>query len=522
MNSITSNKKQLMLLLIIIGFTGMLFRLYHIEFGLPHSFHADEPEITEPAIKYTYEIFNIIRNNDWYKLIPVSFVYGTFPVYLFTIFTMSFSKTLNILNAPFDKTSIFIFLRVINSLISFLIIPMGALLYAKIFKDKLRIIITTLLLAFNWKLIALSHYVNNDTILTLLILIGVYLLFKYWEKDKDTKFTVLSGIVFGLAVGTKITALISLPIFLLPFISKKDYKSLLGFLLISFGAFAASNPFSVILAGDFKNRIIEMLYREGGLVFDSADYSATKYLSALINLLSSGVFLALLFGGSLAAKKKNKPAGLLILNITIYLLFFTVQSRKVDRWIVPVLPFCIIFSSYFFSRVVQSLRSQGKLITIIAALFLGIIISHYFYFTLLLLSQYQKDTPKSASYLWLREKVEITDTVLAVTEEGLDPINKIPGSTVIQFNVYESDSAQYSYPPDPHLFKYIVLASKPMSYYKNEIVKYKYPVYFNRWNEFENSLFSTKDFEMIKEFTLTKPNLANLSDVYIFKNLNML
>src|SRR3990167_4698419 len=106
MNSITSNKKQLMLLLIIIGFTGMLFRLYHIEFGLPHSFHADEPEITEPAIKYTYEIFNIIRNNDWYKLIPVSFVYGTFPVYYFTVFTMAFSKSLNILNSPFDKTSI--------------------------------------------------------------------------------------------------------------------------------------------------------------------------------------------------------------------------------------------------------------------------------------------------------------------------------------------------------------------------------------------------------------------------------
>src|SRR3989344_6026112 len=172
MNSITPNKKYLILLLIITGFIGMLFRLYHIEFGLPHSFHADEPEVTEPAIKYTYEFFNIIKNNDWYKLIPVSFVYGTFPVYIFTAFTMSFSKTLNILNVPFDKTSIFIYLRVVNSLISFLIVPMGAILYSKLFKDKLGVVITALLLAINWKLIALSHYVNNDTILTLLILIS--------------------------------------------------------------------------------------------------------------------------------------------------------------------------------------------------------------------------------------------------------------------------------------------------------------------------------------------------------------
>ena len=53
---------------------GLLFRLYHIEFGLPHSFHADEPEIAEFAIKYTYEIRGIIENGDYYKLIPLNFV----------------------------------------------------------------------------------------------------------------------------------------------------------------------------------------------------------------------------------------------------------------------------------------------------------------------------------------------------------------------------------------------------------------------------------------------------------------
>ena len=523
MKSVLNINKQLVLLFLIIGSIGLFFRLYHIEFGLPHSFHADEPEITEPAIKYTYEFFNIIRNNDWYKLIPVSFVYGTFPVYFFTVFTMAFSKSLNILNVPFDKTSIFIFLRIVNSTVSFLIVPIGTLLYYKLFKDKLGALISALFLAFNWKLIVLSHYVNNNTILTLLTLLCVLMLFKYYEKGRDTKFTVLSGIFFGLALGTKITALMSLPAFALPFVLKKDYKSLLGFLLISFGAFAASNPFSVILVGDFKNRIIEMLFREGGLVFDSADYSVTKYISALAGLTTTGVFLASMFGGVLAIKKyNNKTTLILILNIIIYLIFFTIQSRKIDRWIIPVLPFIIIFSSYFFSWIIHSLKPYHKLKIATVTLFFGIILSHYFYFTLLLLSQYQKDTPKSAAYLWMKDKVEITDTVLAITEEGLDPMNKIPGSTVIQFNVYEADSAQYSYPPDANLFKYIVIASKPMSYYKNEVVKQKYPIYFKRWNEFEISLFNSKDFEMIKEFTLTKPNLTNLSDVYIFKNLNAL
>jgi len=35
---------------------GLYFRLHAINFGLPHCFHADEPEIVELAVKYTYQI----------------------------------------------------------------------------------------------------------------------------------------------------------------------------------------------------------------------------------------------------------------------------------------------------------------------------------------------------------------------------------------------------------------------------------------------------------------------------------
>ena len=87
--------------IIIILTIGVFFRIYYINFGLPQSFYADEPEIAEPAIKYTYEIRSIIKNNDYYKLIPVSFVYGTFPTYSYTAAVMVFSKILEILNINF-------------------------------------------------------------------------------------------------------------------------------------------------------------------------------------------------------------------------------------------------------------------------------------------------------------------------------------------------------------------------------------------------------------------------------------
>ena len=92
---------------------GLYFRLHAINFGLPHCFHADEPEIVELAVKYTYQIRSILKERDFYKLIPISFVYGMFPTYLLTFATMAFSRIANLLTINFDKQAIYVFLRIV-------------------------------------------------------------------------------------------------------------------------------------------------------------------------------------------------------------------------------------------------------------------------------------------------------------------------------------------------------------------------------------------------------------------------
>ena len=59
-----AQKKKNILFALLITFIAVYLRLHHINFGLPHSFHADEPEIAELAIKYTYEIRDIVKNNN--------------------------------------------------------------------------------------------------------------------------------------------------------------------------------------------------------------------------------------------------------------------------------------------------------------------------------------------------------------------------------------------------------------------------------------------------------------------------
>src|SRR3989339_1142151 len=131
-----NNKKVFIIALTLITAAGIFFRLWHIEFGLPHSFYADEPEIAELAIKYTYEFKSIVAEGDYYKLIPVSYVYGTFPSYLFTFFTMGFSKISNVLGAPATKYDLYVAMRVFNALLSFLVVPVVTFIFYKQTKRK--------------------------------------------------------------------------------------------------------------------------------------------------------------------------------------------------------------------------------------------------------------------------------------------------------------------------------------------------------------------------------------------------
>ncbi len=497
---------------------GSFFRLYHIEFGLPHSFYADEPEIAELAIKYTYEFKSIFQRGEYEKLIPVSFVYGTFPAYLNTFATMAFSKTMNLLNIDFDKTSIYIFLRSFNALLSLLMIGGVAFLTHKLFKNDHATLLSAFLLAINWKLIVHAHYINADILQTIL-LIGCYItMWKYYQKESDTMFTVLSGLLFGLAVGTKITTLIAVPFFVYLFLVKKDLKGILAFFFTTIGIFILSNPFSVILKELFAYRILEMFTKEGGMVFDSVDYSPFKYIVAISAIITPlGILFALIGKFTTILKKPlaNKEFHIFLIGtVLIYLLFFSIQSRRVDRWMLPIIPILLIYFSYGLSQI-QNMFSKK------AFYYLAVIVTVVLYFqnTALLLSQFKRYTPKAEAYLWMKEFVTENVSVLVYTEEGLDPMSKLPGVTAKKISVYTDEGAAFYFPDNPDKYDYVVLSSRPMQNHKNPAVMAKYPFYYEKWNKFESEVQDQNKFQLVREFTLPKPNLIPLSDVFIYKNL---
>lgn len=519
---LNQNKRKYFLIFILIVLIGLFFRLWHVEFGLPHSFYADEPEIAELAIKYTYEFKDIVRNNNYYKLIPISYVYGTLPAYAYTLATVIFSKTSNILNISFDKTTLYIYMRTLTAFISLAVVPATTLLYLTLFKKTENrawgAVLVAVLSALNWKLLVHAHYVNADIMLTLLLTLLYITTLKYLQNPQKSLYVWLTGILLGLSIGTKITAGITLPLFIAIFVSKKDYKSMAGFLLSAGAVFIITNPFSLIFFKDFSYRIFEMIFIEGGLVFDSVDLSPLKYLSASTYILTPLIFLYAVYGiyTVLKSDKKDSSHIFLILTVIFYLVFFSIQKRRVDRWLLPIIPIFITYGAYGITHFLQTSKfSKVGLVLVLTA-----VIGAYMYFPYVLLSQFQKDTPKSAAYLWSRDNLPQLSHKLAYTEEGLDPLNKLPFSKVRVIQVYTPENAHLFYPEDPLLYDYVILSSRPMTYFKKPIIDSTYPEYVSRWEMFEDTVKNPAKFKLIKTFIGTKPNLIPLSDVFIYERVN--
>lgn len=511
--------------------SGLLLRLWNINFGLPHSHYADEPELGEFAIKYTYELKTILANNDIYKLVPESYVYGTLPVYLYTFCVMVFSKSLNILSVAFSKTDLYVFMRVINAVISLMIVQIFYLLLKRLnFKYRqVAFLVGTFLTALNWKLIVHAHYLNHDIVITLFILVANLMFLRYLqerhrqtEPETDTLYTLLFALFFGLGVSTKITVLLTFPVYLAVFAKNRDYRNLFASVYIVLGVFIVTNPFSWLFIGDFFSRLIEMRITEAGLVFDSVDYSPFKYIFALAWILTAPS-LMLAFLGIIRSSKEPSPALrqfylAMLIQVVSYLLFFSLQSRRVDRWMLPIVPnllvFAVIAIDYLTYRLTTS-RLKGMGWMILLATFV-----YYTYFPFVLLNQFQRNTPKSAGYIWAKENLPSTATKFGITEEGLDPLNKLPLATVWQFNAYESKGGQFVFPPDPHLYDYILVSSRPAFWSQNPQIVDKYPYYGHRWQEFYLELAKPDSFEVVKVFETTTPNLIPLSSVRVYKNIS--
>jgi len=532
-------KKHLKTLIITIAIsTGLFIRLYKIDFGLPKIFIADETDIYDEVINFSLNYKFILRDGSINDFEPPTYVYGMFPTYFLTMCTMFLNKTASIFNFNINFDFYHVYLRIITALFSLSIPIFSYFIYKEISETSRGSFIAFLLVLFNWKLLVYSRYLNQDIYLTSLVTISLFFFIKYLKSNttrSKSLFLVLSSIAFGLATGTKITALITLPIIVGLIFIRKNIKDVLLFIFGVILSFSISNPFSIINFQSFISRVISMKTREAGAVFSSVNLNPFKYFIGLSNILTLPIFivglitilvLSVSFYKSIKSKNIQKydlSHIFLIGNVFLYMLFFSLNKRLVERWVLPITPILIIYAAYGV-HYLEKLYNPKIKHNILEISLLFIFSFVYAFYLIAFLKQLDIGDTRLLAYKWTNNFLNNPQNkdlkILVYTNKGRDPFVNINNCDVQMFRVYESENTINFKPKDPKDYDIIITYSDMENNYKNSYVSEKYPDYTNSWINFENEINNPNNFLLLKSYKTTRLDLMGLSNIYIYQNVS--
>ena len=488
----------------------LISRFLFLDFGLPFIPQADETELVEYPLNYAVNIKKLFEGDvQFFK--PFSFVYGTFPSYLNTIFLTGFLKVTSLFDLSQDRYFIYLFLRSIYVLISVATCVLVYFLIKTLTQNQAVVKITTLLFSLNFTFLILSKYINNDVLIVFFGVLFLYIFQKYKSRLNYKNYLVL-GLILGLGVGTKITFALFALIPTIFLIYKKKIKLLIFLSLISILFYALSNPFTFLNFNEFYQRILEMRVKENGIVIDSYNPNPLKYFYSIQNNLSISILVFFILSIGVSIYKRN--FNLIMFIVIIHIVFFSFSSRLVDRWLVPIYPFILFYAVDFISKFKIKILSNliFALMFINAGLFFSLINIEY------------SQTPNiNKAYNYFKNILNISNSkVLVITHRGQQPfssLNNKDGNLVtdFQFNPYESEGAFKTLPPSYENYDYVIFSSRVSDYYSNTEIEKINPKFKENWDNYYESLKNS--FNLEKSFN-TDFSLLKQENILVFKRKN--
>lgn len=200
-----------------------------------------------------------------------------------------------------------------------------------------------------------------------------------WRKFGGKKILVLSSVLYGLAVLTKTSSLIMLPVFLLIFIKNRSWKDIAVFFIVSLCTFYVLFPAMwvepVFVIQRLINSIFGAVSEDNRTTLLSSGLSPFYYIVTLILRLSP--FTLIIFVASLINRRKYKNFDLSIMtySIAVHFVLLTLSSQKIDRYIISFIPFILLICSYYISVIDK--RSRIVVVTL-QLLFLLFVIQKYY------------------------------------------------------------------------------------------------------------------------------------------------
>ncbi|OGK13155.1 hypothetical protein A3A93_06225 [Candidatus Roizmanbacteria bacterium RIFCSPLOWO2_01_FULL_38_12] len=516
-------------------------RFVGLDWGLPYPMHPDERNMVVAILD-----MNCANGFSLECLNPHFFAYGQLPLYLGLV-------TFKLIHFLFPDGMIHfqaaLALRINSALFSvFTVIVLMKMIRLFDVNKKVALIFFYIMSVFTPAFIQFSHFGTTESHLMFFYTCLVYLSLKFIFQQSNLKnFAIMSGIVFGLALGTKISAIIFalIPFFAILFhifTEKNNYltKKLILFfvgllLLISFTLlfFIISSPYNFASWNEF---IGSMRYEsEVGLGVYRAFYTKQFEYSLPILFQSVKIFpyalgmpIYLLFILGFIFLPWNKTYNFVRFQFLLYFIPTAFLYAKWTRFLVPVFPIMVFFAGMFFIHIFQKITLNKYLLhTIFTIIFILTIIPGIAY-----LAIYLNTDVRFTASSWIYRNLPNDVYVLAETANVIDIPVPAPNMNeaeyigkhykTVSFNFYDVDSdrllsqllsthinqAGYFFVPSRRIFAnhtcyqfQETLISATIQGYQNDrcyILNKKY----SRLHDYYNQLFNNSSkYTLVKEFS---------------------
>lgn len=460
------------ILFLILIFAAIL-RLYGINWDQGAHLHPDERAIVMKVTELQFpasiqEFFS--PESSWN---PKFFAYGSFPMYLLRWF----GDTLAIFNVELGQYTLINLLgRFLSALFDIGTIVMVFLLSRKLFRTQVGLI-AAFLYAISVLPIQLSHFYAVDTILTFFIMATLYMLILIYEKPTVKK-SILAGLFFGLALATKVSAIVLLfsiaAVFfinvlqhffkqhktknvLLPQISK-SLKLFFSFGTIILGSTLATfiffEPYALIDNKSFwEQTLYQSMMTKDAFVFPYTLQYVGKipYIYELQNIFFFGLgpvlglicFLGTFYVIATGSKKFDHFAKLFILFIFFITYFWVVGGFAIGfmRYMLPVYPLLCIFGAVFLYKLYQILNKiiKNKTLFLISQLSFLILLLIW---PLSFMQIYLQNNTRTDATTWINDQIPVGKTLATEHwDDGL-PLRGQEKYSIISLALYDPDTPE--------------------------------------------------------------------------------
>ena len=163
-----------------------------------------------------------------------------------------------------------------------------------------------------------------------------------------------------------------------------------------------------------------MKTREAGVVFSSVNQNPLKYIKAFSDILSPPTLIISLFGiififKDLISKRQQKEMTdtslthiFLIGNLFIYFLFFSLNPRLVQRWVLPIIPIFFVYVPFGLNGISEIIKNK-KTVALLRCSLVIVITTFNLITSILIIKQINIGDTRVSAYLWVKEYLKDDD-----------------------------------------------------------------------------------------------------------------